>query len=274
MDSDFLEKLTDAAASGRVGRGPASLCRPDMWISAAEVILRSPKTAIVTGFFISSVSAPETDGPPGAAVLACVLRTLGREVSILTDGRCLGAVRAAAVASGLPPEVVMPADGSSRVDTETTVIYIERPGRALDGRFYNMHGDDISSVTEPLDEIARDSGAPSAAIGDGGNEAGMGPLRAPLAELLPDYAPHLCCGNSDAAIPVDVSNWGGYALAAVLSGGRHELYPVPGTVTRILRAMKLARAVDGVSREPSLTVDGLPDGTEEEVFDKIYQLLE
>jgi hypothetical protein len=33
------------------------------------------------------------------------------------------------------------------------LIFIERPGRASDGRYYNLRGTDIGDVVVPLDDI-------------------------------------------------------------------------------------------------------------------------
>ena len=90
----------------------------------------------------------------------------------------------------------------------------------------------------------------------------MGTLYEPLSRLLPHYAPFLSRVPSTVCLPVDVSNWGGYALAALLSvpfgrwAGLDE-----GEEERMLAALRGRGAVDGVSGLGGCSVDGfaLPD---------------
>ena len=134
--------------------------------------------------------------------------------------------------------------------------------RARDGRDYNMRGEDISAFTPPLDGAALACGAKVLAVGDGGNEAGMGVFLTALAELLPHYEGCLSVIGADVALPVDVSDWGGYALASMLSlRARRWLGPEEGEVRAMLEALVAAGAVDGVTLRREPTVDGF--GAEE-----------
>jgi hypothetical protein len=128
-----------------------------------------------------------------------------------------------------------------------------------------MKGLDISDVVTPLDALAESAmrgGIPVLAIGDGGNEAGMGLLYDSLIEVLPDhYARCISKVPSDVCLPVDVSNWGGYALAALLSSFyRRWLGLDEGEEEEMLRALLEAGAVDGVSGAADMSVDGVPPG--------------
>ena len=71
-----------------------------------------------------------------------------------------------AVISELPP------------DPFDAVISIERPGMTSDGNYYTMKARNISNVTKPFDKtlFAPSYPAKKFAIGDGGNEAGLGSL--------------------------------------------------------------------------------------------------
>jgi hypothetical protein len=123
-----------------------------------------------------------------------------------------------------------------------------------------MKGIDISSVVSSLDMAAFAAlrrGKYVIGIGDGGNEAGTGLLRIDLSELLPDYASHLCAVPSTVCLPVDISNWGAYALAAVFGAMYNEWLGLDKNEEEaMLRALEDARAVDGFSKLPGLSVDG------------------
>ena len=58
----------------------------------------------------------------------------------------------------------------------TAVISIERPGLAEDGRYYNMRGEDITARCAFFDPFLTLASCPTIAIGDGGNEIGMGSI--------------------------------------------------------------------------------------------------
>jgi hypothetical protein len=141
------------------------------------------------------------------------------------------------------------------------LVFIERPGHATDGRYYDMKGVDIGDVAAPLDkaaEVALCRGIPVLGIGDGGNEAGMGLFYDALAERMPRYAPCLSRVSATVCLPVDVSNWGAYALTAVLSGFyRRWLGMGEGEESAMLEALSRAGAVDGMTGLPGASVDGV-----------------
>lgn len=71
-------------------RGGAPLCANGLQAAACDLAECATSVAIVTGFCIvgAEPSAAETDGPPGALVLARALLALGVEVSLVSD--CYG----------------------------------------------------------------------------------------------------------------------------------------------------------------------------------------
>lgn len=245
--------------AGAGTRGASTLCRPEFWEAALRLLARASFISIVTGFFIQSADAPETDGPPGAVVLGRALERVGKRVALCTDQRNYACLKACSQSVKGP--VVVCVDAPERVAGADTLVFIERPGHAADGRYYNMRGDDVSGVTAPLDlaaERALTRGVPVLGIGDGGNEAGMGLLYEPLAVLLPHYAACLSKVSATVCLPVDVSNWGAYALAAALSTFyRRWLGLGEGEEVVLLQALADAGAVDGISGKRGLTVDGV-----------------
>lgn len=254
------EALGGIVASDRGGRGVASLCDTSLWARALDLMRDKKRVGLISGFFVPGANAPETDGPPGTLVLARALFRVGVDVRIATDERNIGVMRAVATALGFPQEGLCVLAGSGWSDFDPDLlIYLERLGRAEDSAYYNMRREDISAYTEPLDSLSFALHAPVLAVGDGGNEVGMGNYLAELSAMLPDYAHCLCVVKADVCLPVDVSNWGGYALAALLSmsAGRW-LGQSEEEEREMLQQMFDAGAVDGVTRRPSLSVDGFP----------------
>jgi len=82
------------------------LCSGHLAQAAAHLAEYGRRVVIVTGFFIPAGDPPsaETDGPPGALLLAQTLLALGIDCRILTDPFCFGAVVAAAKGCGFPTE--------------------------------------------------------------------------------------------------------------------------------------------------------------------------
>ena len=257
---DIFGRICSLIASDRPGRKVGPLLRPEILGEAAALLSRSSSIAVVTGFFVPACGAPETDGIGGAVMLGRSLERSGRDVELFTDPLCFAPLDACSRVVRGP--VARSAESVEEIlsSSPSLLVFIERLGRAADGRYYNMRGEDISSVTAPLDAAAStalETGTPVLAIGDGGNEVGMGNFGTQLAELLPWYAGCLSVTEATVTLPVDVSDWGGYALAALLSlrqgkwvgADEDELLPM-------FDAQIGAGAVDGVTRRSEPTVDG------------------
>ena len=265
---DIFSKITKVVACDRGNRKVPLLSRPVFWKKACGLLVASKRIALVTGFMIQKTGTPETDGPCGAAVLGRSLLRSGRKCRIFTDPLCSAAVSACSAAVG-GPFVGSTAD-PNQVErwSPDLVVFIERPGRSAAGRYYNMKGEDITDSVFPLDDIlAADTVKAFAtiAVGDGGNEAGMGTLAGGLAEAIPSFFEYTSSTRADVVLPSDVSNWGAYALALLLSSvsGRW-LGHSAAEERRMLEALVGCGAVDGVSKKSTLSVDGfsLPEETE------------
>lgn len=107
------------------------LCPGHLAAAAADLANRATAVGIVTGFYIPHADPPaaETDGPPGAAVLAAAFRGVGIPAWLITDPTCAAAVRAAAEAMSLPPEIVLEAPARSAEWVEQ--FYADGPGSTL-----------------------------------------------------------------------------------------------------------------------------------------------
>lgn len=274
----LAETLCRLVAADRPGRKAPRLCRAKTFVEAAGLLERARSVVIVTGFLVPEARQAETDGPPGSAVLGRALSRLGKECRIVTDPFCLQVVEAASRAIEGPG-----VEAASRPEEvlrggPDCLVFVERLGEAQDGSYYNMRKEDISAWTLPLDQaasLARLERIPVIAVGDGGNEAGMGSLTAPLGDLLPDFRPCLCAVEADFCLPVDVSNWGCYALAALLSLMKgvwtgHS----PEEERAMLESMARAGAVDGATKKRERSVDGFSEEEDLRLVSEIYEAFE
>jgi len=261
----------------------------------------------VTGFTVEP-DMPETDGPPGAAVLGRALRRLGARVTYVTDATNVPLVEAALKTLDEVSEVVVypgGADGARRLlesEKPTHLVAIERPGRNRAGDYLNMRGDSVAAWNPPIDELficsgdheagldrgwpekgatrLRTRGQPARpaatrlrtpvtiGIGDGGNEIGMGAVRAKIARLDSLRARIATVVRVDHLVVAGVSNWGGYGVVAAL--GRltgNDLLHTPETERRLIAACVAAGACDGVTRRREPTVDSLGADTHAAVVD-------
>lgn len=256
----FAKELTALVARDEAGRGASKLSSPRELMRAASAFAPLRKLAVVSGFYVPAAGAPETDGPGGAAILARAFQREGRVCEIWTDARCIEVLAECAKAAGCAENTARIAPASLKERAPDGIIFVERLGRAADGRYYNFKKQDISEWTAPLDALADEAaglGIHTIGIGDGGNEAGMGNFYDELCALLPGYAACLSVVRAEFALTADVSNWGAYALAEALSfvwGVRRGIEP--GEETKMLEAAARAGAADGISGKCETSVDG------------------
>ena len=278
------------------GRGIATFFRRGAALAAARTLRRARGVLIVTGFAVKP-DTPETDGPPGAAVLGRALRILGARVRYVTDRVNAPIVTAALTALGEPPDTVVRGDDGDlahdvlAAERPTHLVAIERPGRNRAGDYLSMRGESVAAWNAPLDALFinrsrgagsnrrwPETGAPrlriggqparrgatarrpcTIGIGDGGNEIGMGVVRARLRRLGPLATRIASVVGVDHLVVAGVSNWGGYGVVASLSRlARRDLLHTPELERRLVEACVAAGASDGVTRRREPTVDGLP----------------
>jgi hypothetical protein len=288
VGSDPIDHLL---ALDPAGRGIAGFFRPGGALAAARSLTSARSVLIVTGFIVAE-GMPETDGPPGAAVLGRALRRLGARVRYTSDAAALPPLEAALRALGEPTDVFgypeRPEAAAEVLARErpTHLIAIERPGRGRGGDYLNMRGVSVAAWNRPLDEMfllarrgghARARGGRSGSVsgngggpgrggprsvtigvGDGGNEIGMGSVRAQLARESRLVARTASVVPVDHLVVAGVSNWGAYGIVAQL--GRvtgQPLLHTPGEERRLIDACVSAGAVDGITRRKEPTVDTL-----------------
>ena len=260
------------------GRGIAAFFVRGGATAAARALRRSRRVLLTTGFAVGP-GLPETDGPPGTACLGRALRILGAEVIYVTDAMAVPPLQAALKALGEPLAVDIfhvahgagggPAAPGARETARrllaehrpTHMVAIERPGRARDGEYRSARGRSLTEWNGPLDELflAAPARTVTVGVGDGGNEIGMGAVRARVVRaggLFPRIASVVKVKH---LVVAGVSNWGAYGIVAEL--GRLTGRPLLHTGEEeqaMVQACVDAGAVDGLTFHPEATVDGLP----------------
>lgn len=268
----FYERLDAIMKQDFGARGLLSSLPASPIAQTARSLAQARHAILLTGFPVRLPDGSvvgETDGPSGTANLAYALMETGCRVSVVTDS-VSHALLEAALALRVPSAelILLPKSEPEPFIAElvetlkpTHFISLERPGKAADGHYHNMRGEQIDDMLTDsaafLSESKR-AGAVTIAIGDGGNEMGMGAFRK---EIVAGVA----CGDmicaseaADFTLAGGVSNWWGWGIAALLSIqlGR-SLLPSEETEARLLRQVVLAGGVDGATKEATVTVDNL-----------------
>lgn len=281
--AEAVEKIIKNDAGGR---GLGDIAGGKDLAEGAEELYKSTRVVIITGFCIAEALCGETDGPLGAVTLASTLEGLGKEVMLVTDSYSEKILKACARHAGIAAGVeVLPFSGCgdfcvSLLDSfkPSHVVSIERPGKAGDGRFYSMRGADLTQLipdSDNLFEAAKERGITTIAVGDGGNELGMGKVRELVSRLLEIGETIAAVSEADYTIVAGVSNWGAHGLEAMLSIlSSRMLLPDEATEKELIEKMVEAGAVDGCSKRPESTVDGLSLEQNLEVLRSLRRLTE
>lgn len=235
--------------SRRIAGEPVSL-------HAAKLMLgkigKGDRVTLITGFVLRPYGCAETDGIIGTMFLARLIReTLGAEPAIVCQEENVPAVLGlsrllglhaypSAGMLGMPHSVAYfpftkdalsageRAEELLRGLDPALVISVEAPGANALGVYHNAVGEDVTALEAKSDAFfraAKAGGVPTLAVGDLGNEIGMGTL----GDTLKDYVPYAgegecaCgCGGgiaadtcADAVLTATVSDWGCYALCAM-----------------------------------------------------------
>ncbi|MEM4576614.1 MAG: DUF4392 domain-containing protein [Candidatus Nezhaarchaeales archaeon] len=248
---------------------------------AVELIASvEPKRAVIaTGFKVTPKFVQETDGPLGALVLAQTLDVLGFDVLLLIEEDSTGVLNAGLDVLGLSCKVCpLPVNSSlapfSRRLMEDfgpkVLIFVEKVGANDVGVYHTMSGVDVSRYHARVEEIiyeARRVGCKVMSVGDGGNEVGFGLIKEAVELLVPRARDCGCpCGRGIAAssmvdvlVVSSISNVGCYAISSALSAFYGYEWPHNHEVDlKLLKAIVDAGAVDGLTGEGDMKVDGVP----------------
>tara|TARA_B110000046_G_C13024703_1_gene413247 strand:+ start:3698 stop:4531 length:834 start_codon:yes stop_codon:yes gene_type:complete len=245
---------------------------PGYYYRAAQMLQNiSGHVLIGTGFPVNHTY--ETDGPVGAIALYKAIETLGATPILVCGAPLADALnddfRVYKITVGEPQISAREAQIVIDQYQPSLVISIERPGMAADGHYYNMRGENISARCASFDYFLSLANCPTIAIGDGGNEIGMGNVADTLTGL--DIIPSATC--CDELLIADVSNWAAHGLLTMLSvmSGTDMLAGWDNLAA--LNYLSKRGSVDGVTRENTLTEDGLTADISEQLINDLRKII-
>jgi hypothetical protein len=245
---------------------------PGYYLRAAS-FLRGCSGNIIIGTGFPVADTFETDGPVGAIALYRVLEALGASPWLacappLSDA-IAGDYRVLPLLASTLSAAEEEASKALQELSPEVVVSIERPGLTADGHYYNMRGENISprcGIFDPFIDLAT---CPTIAIGDGGNEIGMGNIREAISDL--DINASVTC--ADELLVADVSNWAAYGLLAFLERWHDRDFLGNVSHMEILDYLSARGSVDGVTRENTLTEDGLELEAGENLINELRRLV-
>ncbi len=222
---------------------------------------------LYTGFYVNGHA--ETDGPVGAYFLAKSFKKLGFYPVIITDKYCLDffkEIETIYIPIGLDNEKLY----KTLLDDYEPVLHLscERCGKNKDGEYLNHRLQSITKYTADVDKLFQmgSLNAPTIAIGDGGNEIGMGNFFEHFEKIDAKFHSTVTC---DHPLIASVSNWGAYALIATIS---YKFLPTFSEVEKYLKYIINKGAVDGITKKSTLSVDAKNWALEKKILDKLRQL--
>ena len=281
--------------------------------AATDALLAVPEkaTVLVTTGSVSRAwiytAVGENDGPAGAAVIirALVLARRANCVVVIEDtlAEAMAAVLTSAGLCVLPADEARAAceDGSLAAvslasyptedeagrkaapgmldDLNPALLFsTERVGRNAQGIYCSMRGIDYGQGRARIDFVfdeALKRAIPTVAVGDGGNEIGMGNIPEAVRDHV-RFGEKICAVTKcDHLVTAAVSNWGCSAIAAAMAArtGDRRLLHTPEREESLLR-----RSVDmGLINSPhgivDPNVDGIPLSTHLAVVDMLATIV-
>ena len=257
----FYETLDSIMKQDFGGRGLLASLPASPLAAVSASLAHAKRAVLLTGFPVrmpdGSITG-ETDGPSGTANLAAALTAAGCGVSVVTDWSSYPHLEAALRFRAPQATLIrLPEQNTDnfirtfiRDAKPTHLISLERPGKAENGHYHSMRG-------EQLDDMITDSALFLSAAREG----------VPHGELI-------CTAEAaDLTLASGVSNWWGWGIASLLSLelGRN-LLPSDRTETELLRRVVAAGGVDGCTKKSELTVDALPLETHLRILQSVRKL--
>ncbi|TRX57509.1 DUF4392 domain-containing protein [Thalassomonas sp. M1454] len=241
------------------------------YLRAAQKLFAVSGTVLIgTGFPVDDTF--ETDGPVGAIALYNALEAIGAYPILVCGDPFASAIkdeyRVHKLNVGDLSNAKQEAIDTLNLLKPEAVISIERPGLSEQGGYFNMRGEDISARCACFDYFLIEATCPTIAIGDGGNEIGMGNIKEAISNLniTPAYT------ECDELLIADVSNWAAYGIIAFLGLWTEKDLLAQVDSLAILKYISERGSVDGVTRENTLTEDSLPVSAGHELIHDLRKL--
>lgn len=274
-DAIVLSANIEAMLVARNHRGMADVreqMTPGYLLRAAQQISAcTSRVYILTGFPVED--SFETDGPGGAMALYRLCQRLGSDPVILSDKQVVAALHkdfnCLPLPDGTGDDACTAADALYKSQPPALLISIERPGNAADGRCYNMVGTDITARCGSAEPYLVQANCPTIAIGDGGNELGMGNVLNSLSRLNIQPAVSTC----NELVVADVSNWAAYALCAVAHWLSDRGDSAEHRIREGLEYLVARGAIDGVTGKATPTEDSFPAAEGERLMQAVHDTL-
>ena len=182
-------------------------------------------------------------------------------------------------------ERVGPSHTPDSVEETSRALFLGEVPAEHHDRYHTMKGRDITVHMSPAhflfqSNARRYAGIVTLGIGDGGNEIGMGKVPwEVIRKNIPGGTRVACRTATDHLIVCGISNWGAYGLATgvrLLRGAdpMPELFDLEQERQLLQTMIDRGPLVDGVSGEPTATVDGLPFERYAEPLRRLAELLE
>lgn len=249
-----------------------SALRPGYFLRAAKTLFHCQGNVLIgTGFPVDHTF--ETDGPVGAILLYNLLQTLGKTPHLVCGDPLYAQLkddyRVIPIAVNDVQGAPLYAQQIAAQYQPAAIISIERPGLNSEGQYCNMRGEDISARCASFDFFMSQANCPTIAIGDGGNEIGMGNIAPELASL--NIIPSVT--ECDELLVADVSNWGAYGLIGIMSLWHPADLLENLDVESLLKYLSAKGSVDGVTRRNELTEDSLCFSAGYEVLNQIRVII-
>ena len=196
-----------------------------------ETVKESDCVFIMTGFVLMPFNKAETDGTVGSFLLARALKSaFNAKPVIICPEDCIPAAEKLSECIGFDVDVEAftkdkanaekCADNIIKKYNPKAVISIECPGENENGIYHSARGIDVTAVEAKQDilfEKLKNNGILNIAIGDLGNEIGMGTIEELIKTKIP-LGDKICVRTkADNIITATVSDWGCYALIAMIA---------------------------------------------------------
>jgi len=190
---------------------------------------------ILTGFVLPPWDRAETDGVVGAVLLARALaKALGARSMLICPEEATQAAQALVELCHLQNIKVIPfTKDASEAEAlagallaealPAAVVSVEAPGADAADEYHNAAGANVTPLEAKLDALflaCQQRDILSVAIGDLGNEIGMGKIAAQLQRFVPCIP---AATAADHLVTATVSDWGCYALIAALAFLREDI---------------------------------------------------